>query len=173
MAGHTAPAWPAVTGTLTIQTSLDGARPQTHDTHRGRGSWARTIDGIRQAVDLGLPVRVALTETPQNSAEIPAVAALLAGLGVPAGNFAARPGLRRGLSATGQDIAAGTTIPELTVSTDGLRWHPVGADAATSPDMLLAGPGTPLAAGKRMVTERFFAARLADASLPRPYRCAV
>jgi hypothetical protein len=129
--------------------------------------------GGRQAVDLGLPVRVALTETPQNSAEIPAVVALLAGLGVPAGNFAARPLLRRGLSATGQDIAAGTTIPELTVSTDGLRWHPAGADAATSPDMLLALPGTPLAAGKRMVTERFFAARLADVSLPRPYRCAV
>jgi hypothetical protein len=39
--------------------------------------------------------------------------------------------------------------------------------------MLLAGPGTPLAAGKRLVTERFFAARLADVSLPRPYRCAV
>lgn len=148
-------------------------RPQTHDAHRGRGSWAHTIDGIRQAVDLGLPVRFALTETPQNSAEIPEVAALLAGLGVPAGNFAVRPLLRRGLSAAGQDIAADTTIPELTASTDGLHWHPAGADAVTSPDMLLAGPGTPLAAGKRLVTERFFAARLADGSLPRPYQCAV
>jgi len=110
---------------------------------------------------------------PQNSAEIPEVAALLAGLGVPAGNFAVRPLLRRGLSAAGQDIAADTTIPELTASTDGLHWHPAGADAVTSPDMLLAGPGTPLAAGKRLVTERFFAARLADGSLPRPYQCAV
>ena len=84
-----------------------------------------------------------------------------------------RCGLRRGLSPTGLDIGADTTIPELTVSTDGLHWHPAGADAATSPDMLLAGPGTPLAAGKRLVAERFFTARLADGSLPRPYQCAI
>ncbi len=170
LAGQDGPAGP---GALIIQTSLDGARPQTHDAHRGRGSWAKTMDGIRQAARLGLPVRVALTETPQNTAEIGEVGRLLAGLGIEGDAFAVRPLLRRGLSATGQDIAAGTTIPELTASTDGLHWHPAGADAATSPDMLLAGPGTPLAAGKRLVTERFFAARLADGSLPRPYRCAV
>jgi pyruvate-formate lyase-activating enzyme len=160
-------------GALIIQTSLDGARPQTHDVHRGRGSWARTMDGIRQAASLGLEVRVALTQTPENAAETGEVARLLAGLEITGDVFAVRPLLRRGLSATGMDIAADTTIPELTVSTDGLHWHPAGADAATSPDMLLAGPGTPLAAGQRLVTERFFAARLADGSLPRPYRCAV
>ena len=159
--------------TLTIQTSLDGACAQTHDAHRGAGSWARTLDGIRQATALGLPVRVALTQTPENTAEIPKVASLLASLGVPPEGFAVRPLLRRGLSPTGLDIGADTTIPELTVSTDGLHWHPAGADAATSPDMLLAGPGTPLAAGKRLVAERFFTARLADGSLPRPYQCAI
>lgn len=159
--------------TLTIQTSLDGACAQAHDAHRGAGSWARTIDGIRQATALGLPVRVALTQTPENTAEIPKVASLLASLGVPPEGFAVRPLLRRGLSPTGLDIGADTTIPELTVSTDGLHWHPAGADAATSPDMLLAGPGTPLSAGKRLVAERFFTARLADGSLPRPYQCAI
>jgi hypothetical protein len=87
--------------------------------------------------------------------------------------FAVRPLLRRGLSATGLDIDSGTTIPELTVSAHGLHWHPAGADAATSPDMLLAGPGAPIAAGKRLVTVRFFAARLADGSVPQPYRCAI
>jgi predicted phosphodiesterase len=160
-------------GTLIIQTSLDGARPETHDAHRGRGSWVKTMDGIRQAVRLGLPVRVGMTQTPQNTAETGEAARLLAGLGIEGEAFAVRPLLRRGLSPTGLDIEAGTTIPELTVSAGGLHWHPAGADAATSPDMLLAGPGTSLAAGKRLVTERFFAARLADGSLPRPYRCAV
>jgi pyruvate-formate lyase-activating enzyme len=160
-------------GALTIQTSLDGARPETHDAHRGRGSWAKTIDGIRQAASLGLPIRVAMTETPQNTTETGEVARLLAGLGIDGEAFAVRPLLRRGLSADGLDIQASTTIPELTVTADGLHWHPAGADAATSPDMLLAGPGTPLAAGKRLITERFFAARLADGSLPRPYRCAI
>jgi pyruvate-formate lyase-activating enzyme/predicted phosphodiesterase len=173
LAGLTQLAQQARAGSLIIQTSLDGARPQTHDAHRGRGSWARTIDGIRQAARLGLPIRVAMTETPQNTAEIGEVAQLLAGLGIDGEAFAVRPLLRRGLSATGLDITGDTTIPELTVSADGLHWHPAGADAGTSPDMLLAGPGTSLAAGKRLVTERFFAARLADGSLPRPYRCAV
>ncbi len=173
LAGLAGLAQQARAGSLTIQTSLDGARPHTHDAHRGRGSWARTMDGIRQAVSLGLPVRVAMTETPENAAETGEAARLLAGLGIEGEAFAVRPLLRRGLSADGLDIDAGTTIPELTVSVGGLHWHPAGADAATSPDMMLAGPGTPLAAGKRLITERFFAARLADGSLPRPYRCAV
>jgi predicted phosphodiesterase len=160
-------------GRVVIQTSLDGARPASHDAHRGAGSWARTIDGIRQAVELGLPVRVGMTETPDNAAEVPDVARLLAGMGVPAQQFAVRPLLRRGLSAAGMDITQDTTIPELTVTADGLHWHPAGADAATSPDMLLAGPGSTLADGKRLVAERFFAARQADGSLPRPYQCAV
>lgn len=160
-------------GNLTIQTSLDGACPHTHDTHRGVGSWTRTLDGIRKVTALGLPVRVAMTETPDNTAEVGDTARLLASLGVPASAFAVRPMLRRGLSTAGQDIGTGSTVPELTVSTDGLHWHPAGADAGSSPDMLLAGPGASLADGKRLAAERFFTARLADGSLPQPYRCAI
>ena len=47
------------------------------------------------------------------------------------------------------------------------------ADAATSPDMLLATADTPLWVGRQLVTERFFTARLADGSLPQPYHCAI
>ena len=158
---------------LVVQTSLDGARPRTHDAHRGRGSWVATIAGIEQAVALALPVRVALTETPENTAEIGEVAKLLVDLGVPPEAFAVRPMLRRGLSGQGMDIGEDSTTPELTVTTDGLHWHPAGADTATSPDMLLATGDTPLRIGKQLVTERFFAARLADGSLPQPYRCAI
>lgn len=158
---------------LTIQTSLDGARPETHDRHRGRGSWLRTVRGIEQAVALQLPVRVALTETAENSAEVPQMRSLLADLGVPPQAFAVRPMLRRGMSATGVDLDQDSTTPELTVTADGLYWHPAGADAATSPDMrLVSGPAS-VAAGKRLVVQRFFTARLADGTLPRPYRCAV
>ncbi|MHC0430968.1 radical SAM protein [Streptomyces sp. O3] len=158
---------------LTVQTSLDGATARTHDAHRGRGSFQRTLDGIRHLISLGLPPRVALTETPENSAEIPATAALLAGLGLPADRFAVRPLLRRGFADTGVEIGADTSVPELTVTADGLHWHPAGADAVTSPDLHIAPAGTSLDAGKRLVTERFFAARLADGSLPRPVHCAV
>jgi len=158
---------------LTVQTSLDGARAETHDRHRGRGSWTRTVKGIVQAVALQLPVRVALTETPENAGEVPDVAALLAGLGVAPEAFAVRPLLRRGFSDDGMDIGEDSTTPELTVTGDGLHWHPAGADRATSPDMLLVAGGASLATGKRLVTERFFAARLADGSMPQPYRCAI
>ncbi|NUP46354.1 MAG: radical SAM protein [Catenulispora sp.] len=158
---------------LVIQTSLDGACPATHDAHRGRGSFTRTLDGIRLLIDIGFPPRVALTETPENAGEIEQVAELLAGLGLPPANFAVRPLLRRGFSETGQEIGEDSSIPELTVSADGLHWHPAGADAATSPDMHLAPAGTPLAEGKRLVTERFLAARLADGNLPAPVHCAI
>ncbi len=158
---------------LTIQTSLDGAVAATHDSHRGAGSWQRTIEGIRTLVDLGMPPRVALTETEQNSAEVPAVAALLTELGVPADRFAVRPLLLRGASSGGLAIGEDSSVPELTVTADGLHWHPAGADAQTSPDMQLAGPDTCLAKGKRLITERFFAARLADGTLPQPIHCAI
>ncbi|UQA91957.1 radical SAM protein [Streptomyces halobius] len=158
---------------LTVQTSLDGATAHVHDLHRGPGSWTRTLDGIRHLIDLGLPPRVALTETSDNTAEIPAVAALLTELGLPADHFAVRPLLRRGFSDTGVEIGEDSSIPELTVTADGLHWHPVGADTATSPDMHLAPTGTPLETGKQLVTERFFTARLTDGSLPRPVHCAI
>ncbi|WP_415949127.1 radical SAM protein [Streptomyces sp. KLOTTS4A1] len=158
---------------LTVQTSLDGATAATHDLHRGAGSFERTLDGIRLLTGLGLPPRVALTETPENTCEIPATAALLRELGLPENNFAVRPLLRRGFAETGTEIGEDSSVPELTVSADGLHWHPAGADRTTSPDLHLAAAGTPLEAGKRLVTERFFTARLADGSLPRPVRCAV
>ncbi|MEU0337482.1 radical SAM protein [Streptomyces bobili] len=158
---------------LTVQTSLDGATAATHDLHRGSGSWQRTVDGIRHLIGLGLPPRVALTETPENTHEVPAVAELLAGLGLPADHFAVRPLLRRGFAETGVEIGEDSSIPELTVTADGLHWHPAGADLATSPDLHLAPAGTPLATGRQLVTERFFTARLTDGTLPRPIHCAI
>jgi len=114
-----------------------------------------------------------MTRTPENAAEVPALAALLEELGVPPEGFAVRPLLRRGFSDHGLEIGQGTTVPELTVTTDRLHWHPAGADLDSSPDMLLALGQVSLREGKRLVVERFFTARLADGTIPRPYRCAV
>jgi pyruvate-formate lyase-activating enzyme/predicted phosphodiesterase len=158
---------------LTVQTSLDGARPSTHDRHRGAGSWTATIEGIRTLTRLGFTVRVAMTETPDNTGEVADAARLLADLGIPGEQFAVRPLLRRGFSEHGIEIDPGTSIPELTVTTDGLHWHPAGADRTTSPDMHLAPAETSLATGKQLITERFFRARLADGSLPQPVHCAI
>jgi len=159
---------------LIVQTSIDGARPETHDRNRGEGSWARAMDGIRIATDLGLPLRVGMTATVANEAEIPELGALLGAMGIAGRDFAVRPLVRRGFSTdAGVEIDDGNTVPELTVTTDGVHWHPAGADIETSPDMLLAAGEVPLAEAKRLVVERFLTLRQADGSLPIAYNCAV
>jgi len=59
------------------------------------------------------------------------------------------------------------------VTTDGVHWHPAGADIGTSPDMLLAPGQVALSEAKRLVVERFLTLRQADGSLPIVYNCAV
>jgi hypothetical protein len=98
----------------------------------------------------------------------------LARLGIDGADFAVRPLVRRGFSVAGVEIDDANTVPELTVTMDGIHWHPAGADVETSPDMLLAaGPAVPLAEAKRLVTERFLRLRQDDGSLPAVYNCAV
>jgi pyruvate-formate lyase-activating enzyme len=158
---------------LVVQTSIDGPRPATHDAHRGAGTWVRTMDGIATLVDLGLAVRVAMTETPENTDEVTEVAALLADAGVPADRFVVRPLLRRGLSDSGLDITETSTVPELTVAAGELYWHPAAADRRSNPDMRIAESECTLAQTKQFVVQRFLTARLGDGNIPRPCRCAV
>jgi pyruvate-formate lyase-activating enzyme/diadenosine tetraphosphatase ApaH/serine/threonine PP2A family protein phosphatase len=158
---------------LVLQTSLDGAYAETHDAHRGRGSFTRTLAGIRHAVALGLPLRVAMTETPENTGEIPEMAGLLDRLGVGEESFAVRPLVARGFSTGGMEITEASIVPELTVTAEGLYWHPAGADRESSPDMRLADADTPLWRAKQLVTERFLASRQRGGTLPAPYHCAV
>jgi hypothetical protein len=158
---------------LILQTSLDGAQPSFHDANRGSGAWAKAVAGLDLALSLGLPVRVGMTETPQNSAEIEPLRALLATKGIRGADFAVRALVKRGHSADGVDIHTGNTVPELTVTTDGWHWHPAGADLDTSPDMVLAGPDVRMAEAKRRVVELFLHLRQRDGSLPLIYNCAV
>ena len=158
---------------LTLQTSLDGAAPAAHDVLRGRGSWARAMEGLDLAVSLGLPVRVGMTETEHNAGQGDALRTLLAAHGVPPERVAVRPLIARGHSHEGMAIGEDDTVPELTVTADGWHWHPAGADVATSPDMHLGGPEVPMAEAKRRVVERFLELRRRDGSMPTIYQCAV
>ena len=161
---------------LVLQSSVDGARPETHDRWRGAGSWARAMEGIRFARELGLPLRVAMTETPENRAEVSQLAGLLAGLGIEGADFAVRPLVQRGFAAGvehGIEVSEGVMAPELTVTADGVHWHPVGADLESSPDFLVARGQVPLVEAKRAVIERFLELRLEDGTLPAAFRCAV
>ena len=174
---------------LVLQSSIDGARAATHDRWRGAGSWARAMDGLRFAASLDLPLRVAMTQTPDNAGEVEELRGALAQLGIGGDGFAVRPLVARGFAAglagaaggpgdrTGAaaiEVSDAVMVPELTITADGAHWHPVGADLRSSPDFVVArGGDVTLADAKRLVIERFLALRQADGSLPAAFRCAV
>jgi pyruvate-formate lyase-activating enzyme/diadenosine tetraphosphatase ApaH/serine/threonine PP2A family protein phosphatase len=163
-------------GRLVLQTSLDGARADTHDAWRGAGSFQRAIDGIAYAQELGLPLRVAMTETPENRDEVPELGSLLATIGISSDDFAVRPLVRRGFAAdeaSGIDVDDAVLTPELTITADGVHWHPIGGDLDSSPDLLIARGKVQLAKAKQLIVERFLALRQADGTLPAAFRCAV
>ena len=161
---------------LVLQSSVDGARPDAHDAWRGPGSWARAMEGLAYARQLGLPLRVAMTETPDNRDQVDELRELLATLDVVGDAFAVRPLVGRGLAAGvegGVEVSDAVMVPELTVTADGIHWHPVGADLESSPDMLVAPAPVSLAEGRRRIVERFLELRRADGSLPAAYHCAI
>ena len=162
---------------LVLQSSVDGARAGTHDAWRGAGSFETAMDGIAHARGLGLRLRVAMTETPHNRAEVEELRGTLARLGIEGEDFAVRPLVARGSAAEvegGLAVSEAVMVPELTVTADGLHWHPVGGDAGSSPDLVVAlGDRVALAEGKRLVTQRFLELRQADGTLPRAFGCAV
>ncbi|MGA8116615.1 MAG: radical SAM protein [Actinocatenispora sp.] len=158
---------------LILQTSIDGAKAATHDRNRGEGSWERAMEGIRIARSLNLPVRVGLTETDQNTGEVPELRAMLEEHGITGPDFAVRPLVKRGKSSEGIEIDDANTVPELAVTADGWHWHPAGADLATSPDMYLGGAEISMSEAKRRAVERFLRLRQSDGSLPHIYHCAV
>ncbi len=161
---------------LVLQSSIDGARAQTHDAWRGAGSWQRAMDGLAYARELGLPIRVAMTETPENRDEVGELRERLARLDIVGEAFAVRPLVKRGFAqdaAEGMEVSDQVVVPELTVTADGVHWHPIGGDLQSSPDMLVAAGAVSLAEGKRAIVERFLALRLEDGSLPAAFQCAI
>ncbi|WP_020389230.1 radical SAM protein [Kribbella catacumbae] len=113
---------------LTVQISIDSATPDRHDSHRGRGSWAKAVDGIRIAHGEGFTVRAAATLTTNNPREEAQLRAFLDSLDIPRQHQIVRPLAHRGLAAAGLELTVETLLPEVTITADGAYWHPVGAD---------------------------------------------
>ena len=65
-------------GLARLAVSMDGASAETHDAFRGMsGSFARTLDAIRWANEIGLPVQINTTFSRRNVAEIDEIVALM------------------------------------------------------------------------------------------------
>jgi hypothetical protein len=161
---------------LVLQSSVDGARADTHDAWRGAGSWEKAMAGLAYARELGLPLRVAMTETPENRDEVGELRELLASLDIVGDAFAVRPLVKRGFAEDvedGVEVSEPVVVPELTVTADGVHWHPIGGDVDSSPDMLVAWGDVALADAKRAIVQRFLELRLEDGSLPAAFHCAI
>lgn len=155
---------------LTLQISLDAPSPERHDRVRGRGSWARAMNGIRTARALGFHVRVTATVHPVDAhagAEAERFSTVLDELAIDRADLLVRPVARRGFSASGIELAPETLVPDVTVTVDGVYWHPVGAADA---DMLVDGDIFPLGDRIDRVIELFEerAQRLTSAALSFP-----
>src|SRR5215469_6935432 len=65
-------------GLARLAVSMDGASAETHDAFRGMsGSFARTLDAVRWANEVGLPVQINTTFSRRNIGEIDAIVSLM------------------------------------------------------------------------------------------------
>jgi len=114
---------------LVLQVSLDGGNAEDHDHYRGKGSWAKAVDGIKLLQDRGFRVRLSTTETPVNTTRLEQVCEFHRSLGIPDEDHFVRPLAKRGYSKEGLDLDMTNLVPEVTATVDGIYWHPLSTDA--------------------------------------------
>jgi uncharacterized radical SAM superfamily Fe-S cluster-containing enzyme len=111
---------------IVLQISLDSATPELHDLHRGPGTWARTREGIQRARALGFRVRLAATVSTDTEAE--AFRQFLDEEKIAAEDRVIRRIALRGVAREGIAVSRADLVPEVTITADGVYWHPVGAE---------------------------------------------
>jgi pyruvate-formate lyase-activating enzyme len=125
---------------VTLQISLDSPTPERHDRHRGRGTWARAWKGIERARAEGFRVRLAATVSDNVEAE--EFGRFLDAQRIQPEDRVIRRIVLRGSAAQGLALARADLVPEITITVDGVYWHPVGADDV---DLFLTAEIFPLA----------------------------
>ncbi|WP_166346936.1 Rv1681 family radical SAM protein [Phytoactinopolyspora limicola] len=154
-----------------LQISLDSASAALHDLHRGDGSWRRALAGIRTALEEGFRVRVAATVAggEAGAEEVAAFHELLDGLGIDRSDQLIRPIAQRGFADDGVMLTVESLIPEVTVTADGVYWHPV---AANHDDQLVTRELFPLDQAIDEVRRRFVQYRREADTAARRFTCA-
>jgi len=152
---------------IVLQISLDSATPDLHDLHRGTGAWARTRAGIQQARELGYRVRLAATIASDDEAK-------------EFGNFLDKEQVAdedrvirrialRGVASEGVAVARTDLVPEVTITAEGVYWHPVGAE---DNDLLVTREIFPLSKSFAAVRHAFDREREHANKLARIFNCA-
>ncbi len=135
---------------IVLQISLDSPTPERHDLHRGPGTWARTNEGIQRARALGFRVRLAATVS--NDAEAEEFRRYLDEQKIAAEDRVIRRIALRGTAADGVALARADLLPEVTITAEGVYWHPVGAQDA---DLLVTREIFPLSESFAAVRRAF------------------
>src|SRR6185437_9490132 len=113
---------------IVFQISLDSSTSDRHDRHRGPGSWARACDGIRCARAGGFRVRLAATVS--TDAEAEEFRQFLDQEKIAAEDRVIRRIALRGAANEGLALSRADLVPEITITAEGVYWHPVGAEDA-------------------------------------------
>jgi TusA-related sulfurtransferase len=154
---------------VVLQVSLDSATPDLHDRQRGKGSWARALDGIGLARSLGFRIRVAATMYDEDPAGVAALHRRLDDEGVAPDDRVIRPVAQEGFADSGVHVSIDTLEPEPTVTADGAWWHPV---AVTNPHLRIADAPLPVAEIFGVVRDTLAVQGAAAASGREVFRCA-
>jgi pyruvate-formate lyase-activating enzyme len=113
---------------LTLQISLDSPTPERHDRHRGEGAWVRAWAGIGRARAEGFRVRLAATVSTELEAE--EFRRFLDAHQIREEDRVIRRVVLRGVAEAGVPLARADLVPEVTITSLGVYWHPVGAGDA-------------------------------------------
>ena len=152
---------------IVLQISLDSATPDRHDLHRGRGTWARTRAGIQLARALGFRVRLAATIS--TDAEAEEFRQFLDAEKVAEEDRVIRRIALRGAASEGVAITRADLVPEVTITAEGVYWHPVGAE---DNDLLVTRDIFPLSESFAAVRTAFNREREHANKLARIFNCA-
>ena len=152
---------------VTVQISLDSPTPERHDRHRGRGTWARALRGIEQARGEGFRVRLAATVASDDEAE--EFCELLDSQQIGKEDRVIRRVALRGFATEGVALARADLVPEVTITAEGVYWHPVGAEDS---DMLVTRDIFPLAEAFAAVRRAFEGESDHRRRLARIFNCA-
>ena len=152
---------------IILQISLDSPTPELHDLHRGPGTWARTCEGIQRARAHGFRVRLAATVS--TDAEAEAFRQFLDEEKVAAQDRVIRRIALRGSASDGVAVSRADLVPEVTITADGVYWHPVGAEDT---DLLVTRDIFPLAESFAAVRRAFDREGEHAHKLARIFNCA-
>jgi pyruvate-formate lyase-activating enzyme len=152
---------------VTLQISLDSPTAERHDNHRGKGTWARAWKGIERARAEGFRVRLAATVS--TDAEAEEFRGFLDAHHVGEEDRVIRRIALRGAATEGVALARADLVPEVTITAEGVFWHPVGAE---DNDLLVSRDIFPLADSFAAVRRAFDRESDYQRRLARIFNCA-